>query len=284
MAASPPGSHRPTPIALVLLPSAILAIAVGCGTRTALDVPPAVDERSFPAKLAAILCEKASECCFGAGLDPPAASCLADQTAHYEQLAQHARALGAPFDGEHAAACLRALESAPSRCPSYKEMNFPLDCLDVYLGAKPPGASCELSWGECASAPGYHGSCWQETWSGGQSTLCGQSAIANDGEWCGGGGGTALNCVDGSYCDAESRCAKRPGAGQACFDQGVLGDVCAAGSLCQSPDSGAAGACAPPPKRPGEACNDSWECEGVACVNGRCRLWGVFAGPLCGGW
>ena len=132
----------------------------------------------FPAKLGAAICARGAECCSPAGFAGPLATCVADRSAHYKGLAAHARSLGAPFDAATAAACLAAVQTPEPRCPTTKDSLWgPLDCLDVYRGAKPAGATCEGDWGECALLDGRHGTCVTIVSNAGEGHVCKQVGL-----------------------------------------------------------------------------------------------------------
>lgn len=261
-----------------------IAAAAACGGNVVVDGsssvagPNPVDEASFPAKLAAAMCDRAAECCTVGGYAGPIASCVSERTAFYSTQVEHAHALGAPFDSAKAAACLASVRTPSMSCPSFKESFWgPLDCIDVYLGSKPVGATCVANWGECASADNAHGSCVGTVSKAGEQWTCMQFGLT-DGDCK--SPDVHLDCRPGSYCNYDNgngdhQCAPVPKLGEACSRRS--GDFCARGLLCQGPSDVVEGTCAPPPKKIGEACSDGWQCEGVGCEGGRCVLWGSFA-------
>ena len=62
-------------------------------------------------------------------------------------------------------------------------------------------------------------------------------------------------------CDYQTskQCVSRPKLGEDCMRRD--GDSCAVGLLCGDDEH-----CAPPVKKPGDACSQAWECEGANCV------------------
>lgn len=257
-----------------------LAVVAACGGNVVVDGsssvarPAPVDEASFPAALAAAMCDRAAECCTVAGYAGPIASCVSVRTAFYATQVEHAHALGAPFDSVKAAACLENVRTPSTHCPSFKQSFWgPLDCIDVYVGSRPVGATCVADWGECVSGDNAHGRCVGTVSSGGEQRTCMQFGLT-DGD-CN-SPDVSLDCRVGSYCNHDNgnhQCAPVPKLGEACSR--TNGDDCAPGLLCQG--DVVAGTCAPPPKKIGEACSDGWQCEGVGCEGGRCILWGPFA-------
>lgn len=187
----------------------------------------AVSLGDLAADLAGVLCDRDVRC----GVYPDKATCLANTAAVIDEseLMAHVNTGTTVYDGNLAASCLAALESATSlgSCSVTDQRSVPLPpaCRATTRGTFAPGAACSDGY-VCQS-----NTCGNITCTG--ATGCCMGTCSTPSVPLGGACTFGDGCPDGDFCQLSltgGTCVPRLAAGQAC----TADDNCVAGTLCLS--------------------------------------------------
>jgi hypothetical protein len=215
-------------------------------------------------------------CCAEGGLQANP-TCRDELSAATRVNMEAARGAGATFDGAAAEACVAAMITDASTCPTRKSLDVSsLDaCRDVYApGSKSAGETCVSAW-ECSHLAGPT-QCTTSESGGIVQSRCASTVFLGAGEAC------VSTVAEGRYCQTplvcfpDSICRHRLAPGEACDLSPAYGDLCIDGYVC---DRLASEICVPA-KAVGESCTEIEECELFDCEAGQCGWSGrhLFAG------
>ncbi len=244
---------------LAHLALALTATAFGCGSE-AEDSP----EDQYAGDYARAACANLGTCCAENGLDFDRDECVLGAAGFVAAGTRQAKAAGAQFDEQAAAACIARVRELTASCtPTRDDDRARAACAAVWNGVKAPGAPCDADL-ECRSDARGRARCMPLAAGGRRCTIMTEPATLGD--RCAQGEGTPSDTLadcsaSGLQCSLAGTCVELAAHGEGC--PGFV--ACEQGAHCD----GATATCAPN-LAPGDTCSDDRQCDAGACIRGAC--------------
>jgi hypothetical protein len=239
----------------------VVALLLGaCGTQ-----PNSVREDEFAGALAEAICTNIGPCCEKSQIGHVGPSCADQVRRIWSPDLQRARKAHLVYDARAAARCVAESREQVVACQTFKEfVDEPTpSCADVYRGGKVAlGDECASPW-DCAESSAGRVSCHYSLRE--ERLFCAIRETVGIGEKPEARSETHTysECESSLIQDSDGYCRERPKLGEPCTG---FNDPCEFGAVCDGLNTEKCVV----PLPTGSACDDSLQCEGFWCNEGRC--------------